>query len=300
MSDNIEVNDLLDFIKKATNEMEAEYIRIQKRAKEDPGTAGDQGEENWATLFRGWLPHTYHIVTKGRILFLDGAASPQVDVLILSQNYPKHLLDKKLYLAGGVVAAFECKLTLKPIHIKEAFQTSAMIRRHLPKRSKTPYRELNSSIIFGLLSHSHNWKTKRSKPIVNMKKNINASDVKYIEHPIEMVDLICVADLATWTALKAIVPKPSTAYVDDLAVGKNERNSTPIGTLLTHLLKKLAWEDITLQSLADYFSHAGVAGVGSGVRREWEFDILSDDIKNKIERGGLCNNVWDEWCIGFL
>jgi hypothetical protein len=35
--------------------MAEEYDRIQKRATEDPGTAGDQGEENWATLLRNWL-----------------------------------------------------------------------------------------------------------------------------------------------------------------------------------------------------------------------------------------------------
>lgn len=52
----------------ATQEMESEYYRIQKRTREDPGTAGDQGEENWAELLRHWLPQGYHVRTKGRIL----------------------------------------------------------------------------------------------------------------------------------------------------------------------------------------------------------------------------------------
>ena len=38
-------HDLYDFMKQVTNDMSLEYHRIQKRAAEDPGTAGDQGEE---------------------------------------------------------------------------------------------------------------------------------------------------------------------------------------------------------------------------------------------------------------
>ena len=41
-------HDLHDFMQQLSDEMAAEYDRIQKRAAEDPGTAGDQGEENWA------------------------------------------------------------------------------------------------------------------------------------------------------------------------------------------------------------------------------------------------------------
>ncbi len=39
-------HDLYDFMNQISNEMVAEYNRIQMRATEDPGTAGDQGEEN--------------------------------------------------------------------------------------------------------------------------------------------------------------------------------------------------------------------------------------------------------------
>ena len=94
-------NDLFDFMRTATRDMADEYERIQKRATEDPGTAGDQGEENWATLFRNWLSSYFHVVTKGRILSHKGIASPQIDVLVLSPSYPRQLLNKKLYLAGA-------------------------------------------------------------------------------------------------------------------------------------------------------------------------------------------------------
>ena len=51
-------HDLYDFMRQIDAEMAAEYNRIRKRTAEDPGTAGDQGEENWAELLREWLPRT--------------------------------------------------------------------------------------------------------------------------------------------------------------------------------------------------------------------------------------------------
>jgi hypothetical protein len=43
---------LLAFLRSLENEMALEYSRIRSRVKEDPGTAGDESEENWATLLR--------------------------------------------------------------------------------------------------------------------------------------------------------------------------------------------------------------------------------------------------------
>ena len=65
-------HDLHDFLRQTGNDITEEYDRIQKRATEDPGTAGDPGEENWAELLRGWLPSTYKVVPKGRIISQDG------------------------------------------------------------------------------------------------------------------------------------------------------------------------------------------------------------------------------------
>ena len=69
-------HDLYDFMRQLSAKNGSEYCRIQKRATEDPGTAGDQGEENWAELLRGWLPRNYEVVTKGRIISQDGITSP--------------------------------------------------------------------------------------------------------------------------------------------------------------------------------------------------------------------------------
>lgn len=120
-------HDLFNFFRNANEDIEREYKRICKRSVEDPGTAGDQGEENWAQILKMWLPPYFQVVTKGRILGDTGETSPQIDVLVLSPEYPKQLVNCKEYLAGGVVAAFECKLTLKRNHIKDLMKTSKIV-----------------------------------------------------------------------------------------------------------------------------------------------------------------------------
>ena len=105
--------------------MRSEYDRIRVRTVEDPGTAGDEGEEAWAEVLRDWLPESYQIRTKGSgILASDGTAGPQIDIVVLRPGYPRRLLDKKLYLAGGVAAVFEVKNTLTAAHITKTWRNS--------------------------------------------------------------------------------------------------------------------------------------------------------------------------------
>jgi hypothetical protein len=151
-------NDLFAFMQQASSTMQKEYERIRKRTAEDPGTTGDQGEENWAQLLREWLPTNFQVVTHGRIMNANGDASGQVDVLVLDPSYPKKLLTKKYYLSGGVVAAFECKITLRAEHITAVFEKAQRITSLLPARHGNPYLELNRPLLYGLLAHSHTWK----------------------------------------------------------------------------------------------------------------------------------------------
>ena len=86
--------------------------------------------------------------------------------------YPEKLLDKKLYLAAGVVAAFECKITLKTEHIEQAMKTCATIKKLYPDREGTPYRELHTPIAYGLLAHSHSWIGRNSASEMHIRKKL--------------------------------------------------------------------------------------------------------------------------------
>jgi len=308
-------------MRSATRQMEEEYIRIQKRATEDPGTAGDQGEENWATLLRNWLPPTFQIVTKGRILSHKGIASPQVDIIVLQPEYPKHLIDKKLYLAGGVLAAFECKVTVKANHIEDFVKNSIAIKSYAEIRKGSPYRELQSPIIYGLLAHSHSWKAKDSTPFLNVQGKLIEADNASVTHPIEMPDLVCIADLATWSSSKLVFIGPKmftdwssmakiygpngstlTSYVGHNSEIENQTEQfTPIGAMITSLLNKLAMEYPSLRQIAKYFTLTDIEGAGEGYMRNWGIEIYSDQIRSKVETGQLKNDEdWNEWNMGFM
>ena len=309
------VHDIHDFVTASQRTIEEEYARIQKRATEDPGTAGDQAEENWAAVLRGWLPSYFQIVTKGRILAESGYASPQIDLLVLSPSYPPILKDKKLYLAGGVTAAFECKTTLKAEHIREAVTTGAEIRRNLRKREGSPQKELNSTIVYGLLAHSHSWKGPQSTPLENIEGTLWAADLELVRHPVECLDLLCVADLAAWTVskinymnekhfkteemAKMYAGRAQTGYMRH-AIGQERQEPyfSPLGVLFACLFSKLAWNFPEMRYLDLYFRAVNMYGAGQGKSRPWDISIYSDKVKERLLNEKLANpGLYDEWSV---
>lgn len=314
-------NDLQQFFDTTMREINEEYHRIQRRAAEDPGTAGDQGEENWATLLRDWLPATFQIVTKGRIITPDGTASPQIDVLVLRPEYPRNLLDKKLYLSSGVLAAFECKITLKARHIEEAVKTAKFLRKSLKlEKETTPFKELHSPITYGVLAHSHSWKSKGSTPLDNIERKLSECDFNYTTHPSEMVDIICIADLACWVPSKIVYIGPNqkswspefeeiygfretttTSYINFSKEENHNRYFSSIGTLIATLYRKFGWENESIRGLADYFTQV-IFSNGKGFQRHWDFNsVFSDELKKKILEKDVKNgSKWNEWSLNFL
>ena len=319
-ADDDRPHDIHDFIRKTQADLQAEYLRIQKRASEDPGTAGDQGEENWATLLRQWLPRYFHVVTKGRILCDNGYTSPQVDVIVLYPSYPGLLLDKKLYLSAGVAAAFECKTTLTAAHVRKAVQTSAALKQALPKNNGSPYKELHSGIFYGLLAHSHSWRGEKSNPQLNINTALWSSDAEFVKHPRECIDLITISDLATWHVFKLTFLSPrhfngnpelqkiygpngsaSTCYVCH-AIGADRQNAffSPIGTLLSKLFSDLAWTFIDMRPLEQYLRRTNANGSGEGGMRTWPIEVYSEGIRARVHSGSLSNgNAYGEWHVGF-
>lgn len=313
-------------------ELASEYERIQKRATEDPGTAGDQGEENWAGILREWLPPGYHIETKGRLINEYGERSPQIDVIVLKPSYPKKLYTTKLYLAAGVAAVFECKNTLKTDHIRRAVETCAKIKSLFKPRLGSPYRELHAPIIFGLLAHSHSWKSEKSKPIENIEDTLVEASSEYAIHPRLEVDLLCVADLQSWHRFCSTYHGPhyrpwdegmAERYGPDGSAGTGYMSHIPsiniiddekirdlskkyqsyysaVGDFLKDLYKKMAWEDPSMRDLAYYFQVALHQG-GAGGSKSWPSDIYSETIRDKIVRGiGVVNGGhWNEWTMHF-
>jgi len=313
-------HDLLVFLEQLGHDLASEYSRIYARASEDPGTAGDQGEENWAELLRGWLPGDFQIVTKGRIINEHGLVSPQIDILILDKNYPRSLLTKKLYLAAGVLAAIECKTTLTAKHVSTSVERCVKFKSLFAPGQGTPHSELHSPLLYGVLAHSHSWKSPASKPDEIIERELFTSDEKLVKHPRDQLDFLCVSDLGTWSsskmtffgptfnpwsqALAQIYGPNGSAVSYYVGNSKNTPNQTasfsPIGALLSCAVEKLAWRDVSLRAYANYFRLLNTAGAGRGQGRRWDTDIYSTDVKTRVERGLLVSGVhWDEWSMIF-
>jgi hypothetical protein len=248
-------------------EIASEYQRIRSRVKEDPGTAGDQGEENWAAVLREYLPQTYHVRTKGRIVAANGKASRQVDVLVLSPSYPLALLDTKMYVAAGVLAAFECKITLRRKHIDSAVQRAAELS--LLVRSD---QHINRHIIYGLLAHSHALPDKRTTAGRSLTTTLIAADKKHVNDPRESLDLICVADLGMWEIGRRIIPGTKDIIVENAFFRILPEPEAPVGVFITSLLRELGTSDPALGSIASYFVRAVPAGLEVAIAsRHWHF-----------------------------
>ncbi len=302
--------DLVAFMKSISRGLQDEYNRIQIHAKGDPGTAGDQGELNWAAILRDWLPPTYRVVTKGRLINHYGIVSPQIDIFVLRPHYPNYLVEKKHYFAAGVAAIFECKTTLKAEHIKSAFETSKIVHSMFESKKGDALFELNNPILYGILAHSHSWNKKNSKPFKIIEERLLEYDNKYVSHPKECLDFICISDLATWKGQKT--PISTDVYEDSSRPGgfwwRNSINpasyysrtskdifggnemaqeiSTPVGTFLSQLITKLSIYDATLKDYARSLSFSGIWGgespINGGYGRSWSPSILSDKATRKI------------------
>jgi hypothetical protein len=261
------------------------------RTKEDPGTAGDAGEENWAELMRSWLPATLYVVTKGRIIFSSGETSPQVDVLVLSASYPKGLLNKKLYLAAGVIAAFECKITLRPIYIREAIQASVTIGSLVRQDNSVRHH-----IYYGLLAHSYRITAKRKRPEDVIGDALIRHDRDIVRDPRDCLDFICVANLGTWAVFKGGIPHPDkgnpvliTAYMGPFDEAARQLQNPevnfdpdPIGRFLTGLLERFGKRDTEIAAIAEYFRDVELFGIAQGRFRYWEPTELPDQIDDSF------------------
>jgi len=276
--------------------------------------AGDQAEEDWAEILSNWLPATYPVITKGRILFPDGSSSPQVDLLVLKASYPRGLRNEKYIFAGGVIAAFECKLTLRRKDVDRAFEVATKIKQKALVRVGTPYDELNGTPIFGLLAHSCSFRGKQAS--WKLHKLVEKYQTKYARHPRELLDIIRVADTATLPISKhVLVGKDLKA--DEIAQLKDMEASSLISTmyvihdedkrssdiddtgailagLIHELTFRMGFEDPSVRDWADHLSHLGFYG-GIGRPIYWTVDELSVDVREVLNKIGRGTDRWSKW-----
>ncbi|MBD7960924.1 DUF6602 domain-containing protein [Comamonas avium] len=200
-------HELHGYIRSYSRRIAEDYEAINKRVKEDPGTAGDQGEISWQKLLEDWLPEGYTVVTKGRILGANGLASPQIDLIVLKPNYPKFLKTEKYYLFNGVAAAFECKINIKLSHFDKIFQTSKKIAELETNKYNKASSEIISPIIYGVLAHTSDLRGNIDEKIKKIDEKLVQVAKSTSTHPRDLPELLCIADLASWRVAHCLKSK---------------------------------------------------------------------------------------------
>ena len=313
-------HDIHDYVYQLSEKMVSEYERIRKSAALDPGTAGDEGEENWASLLREWLPSNYTVVTKGQIVGPAGELSSQFDVMVLKPNYPAGFHSKKKYFSAAVAAVFECKLTLKKQHIFKSMKSMSELKRQSTPKYGTPRGELSAFPICGIVAHSHSWKSDVNKNLSTIENHIANSSNESVYHPRELMDMLCVSDLATWTASRTVLSDAESGdlhYTSEyqsnckyceasLSCHSDPRFSSiidygapysPIGIFISELITRLAMYDKSLRTIAEYIRVVQSAQHQSGISRLWyRDDVLSDILNQKLNNKILNSaNIWSKW-----
>lgn len=117
-------HDLFDHMGSVTRQLAEDYARIRKNATDDAGTAGDAAEESWAEFLRNWLPPSYYVTTKGRILAADGREGPQVDVVVFYPWYSRlsRVWQTDVFSSETWAAAARRKRQLLPDQLASRFE----------------------------------------------------------------------------------------------------------------------------------------------------------------------------------
>lgn len=274
------------WLRKLERDIQEEYEGVHATAPRDPQRAGHEGESAWTRLFEHWLPPAYTLGHRRYIVPEIGGRDQafETDLVVFRPSYPQALRSRTEVLAGGVAAAFSVKLTLNAAGIEDAVRRAARLRRGLLPRQGSPRQEMEPPFPVGLLAHSHAWKKKGSKPVGNITKALNRWDAKLAEHPREILDMVCVADLNCWMALRQPYISPQGArwlsapteeqrqvgyMCTAISTGDSISGSCPVGMFLCSLLSRLAFQDPTLKPFVEALRLTGTLGTGCAVQRYW-------------------------------
>lgn len=232
---------------------------------------------------------------------------------MLTPSYPRGLSNEKYVFAGGVVAAFECKLTLRLSVIKRAFETACAIKRKALARFGSPYDELNRPPVFGLLAHSQS--LKKGKRGLDLYEAAERYAAECSDHPRELLDLICVADTAVVTLgkhvligknlskeeLEELESIDTKAAVVAMYVVQDEdkrldldRSGAILAGLVYELTYRIAFEDTTIRPWADHLSNLGFYG-GIGRPLYCSETVLSATIWQRLRKEGGSQERWSKW-----
>jgi hypothetical protein len=185
----------------------------------------------------------------------------------------------------------------------------------------TPRAALTSNIFYGLLADGHSWKKPKSDPcgVTTGRLQTLLNDTLKMR---DALSLLCVANLGSWAPLRLSYDGPelqgweerkqrdgitsdaplcSMAYVTASTNWETFVPENPLGVLISRLVGRLAFSDEPLRPLSQYFSAAGMAGLGTSVV-SCSYPIASQYSPELVAQlpDGLTNGVFgSDWLLAF-
>ncbi|QSE72488.1 DUF6602 domain-containing protein [Rhodococcus sp. PSBB049] len=272
------------WLNEISQQMQSGFEDAHAEAAKSSGAqkAGHHGEEIWGRFLQEWLPPQYEIGYRKYIILENEAddgsdVSGETDIVVFHPSYPSALRKRHEILLSGVAAAFSSKLTLNKAGIEEAVQEAARLRRAAKLRSHDIHGKILTPFVYGILAHTHSWKSPTSKPVEAITSALMGLDAKFSAEPREALDLLCVADLNCWSKHIMIVTPQQAAILpasvaaasghiqytflnignDSSAKDASALDQPPVAFLIGLLYQKLSYYDGSLSALADGFRVTG-------------------------------------------
>jgi hypothetical protein len=306
---------LADLNKSIVDSYEREQVEIAGKP-ERIQELGHRVEDRWKGVLTDWLPPEYQVEKRKYILLEteDGLKmTKETDLVVFYPHYPKNLRAKTAVLASGVAAAFSVRRTVGRDDIKDAYENGLTLRRGMKIRDATLQAHLIPPVFFGLLGDSHDWKAPTSTPKDNIKDTTQEFDRDLVKTPREGLDLLCIADLGTWSRTTAVLPEgfmrrqawpeefrvafTGSTEIESLVLSGmrhdyEQTNLSPLTNFIGSLWGMLAINDPTLKPLADGLritktvDTTGALNMGSGPYK------LVDVVTPKIASGYRNHEPW--------
>lgn len=261
-------------------EIRHDYTAAQKVHRSDIQRSGHKGESTWGTLLETWLPSNYEIGLRKYIVGHDDTVDPfETDIIVYEPAYPKSLRSKSEVHSSGVAAAFSVKLTARTPHFKEIATWS----KSLSQLNKPDLTTVEGQLLPGFptcfLAHSH---ALGANPLDKFSSGIRDAG-QVAQHPRELVDLACIADVGTLSCMRAAYIPITQLYPDetDFAMSSyielsDEHEHGAVAHFIISLYKLLGRNDPSLKKLANGLAHSTKTGNGQGEQRKWEPERVYD------------------------
>ena len=223
-------------------------------------------------------------------------------------------------MAGGVAAAFCVRLTADASGLKDAIDRAIRLRRGLKTRLGSARKEMVAPYPVGFLSHSHSWQSSNDHSRESAARILDAGH-NTCNHPAEILDFACIADLGTWWTPRVPYLPPWVLAMQPIATDTQKKqgaavsavigsfpsdspnfspnNPNPVAVFVASLFMRLSYSDSSMKATADAFTVTNTQGGGQGPQRLWDLEqVFSEPVRKLLPSRALSGSD-EDWLSAY-